>query len=64
MKTINLKRIWIPGSVGCMSAPYEGEIDGNSIGILYINPITGDVSPESEVILDKLGLSDIVFNYV
>lgn len=35
--------------------PYEGFLDGELIGVVYYNPVTKELFPESKSLLKKLG---------
>lgn len=57
MPTLVLKRIWGAGLSlqNALKAPYEGFINGKRIGVIYYNPITKELLPESKDLLEKTG---------
>lgn len=59
---IKLKRIWIP-TLNCLEAPYEGYLDEKRIGILYCNPVTKELTPESRKFLADSGYTDITIKF-
>ncbi|MBD5352145.1 MAG: hypothetical protein HDR87_10185 [Bacteroides sp.] len=58
MVEIKAKRLWTLGIslVNALRVPYTAFEGEKEIGVIYLNPITSDLYPESEVFLKKTWL--------